>query len=73
MPRLSPTSGSAPDSDTLASARQYHRAAIDFFLKSEMDKTMLEGLVTIKGLKSANEFDTMDEFKSRNSADYDAV
>lgn len=73
-PASAETIADVGSSDTLAGARRYHRGAIDFFLKTEMDKTMLDAFGDYKkGLKSANEFDTMDEFKSSNSADYDAV
>jgi hypothetical protein len=50
------------------------RAAIDFFLKTEMDAAMLKAFGEFKeGLKAAKGFTKMDEFATAKSAEYQAV
>ena len=50
------------------------RAAIDFFLKTEMDKEMLKAFSEYKnGLKSAMTFGKIDDFQSNKLTEYDAV
>ena len=50
------------------------RAAIDFFLKIEMDQAMLDAFTKFKGgLKAAKDFTKMDEFETAKLAEYEAV